>query len=84
MWWLAIPMSPSSSGTLRSRFPSTPSSPLTDKKITAYLLAGKYGEFARQQELKRQARLTLKKKKKPTTIRVYKNSLALTDISHLL
>lgn len=73
-----------SSGTLRSRFPSAPSSPLTDKKIAAYALTGRYGpvfQKAIERELKAKEK---KKKKKPSQIKLHKNSLALTDISHLL
>lgn len=71
------------SGTLKSRPFSAPSTPLTDKKITAYILAGKYGEAMRQKELAKQKAKT-KKPRKAKPISPHKNSMALTNLSHLL
>ena len=74
-----------SSGTLRSRFPSAPSSPLTDKKILSYALAGKYTvRLQKLAELEARETEKRKKRKKPTELKLHKNSLALRDISHLL
>lgn len=72
------------SGHLKSRPFSPPATPLTDKKITAYILAGKYGEAMRLKELARQKKKVKSKKKKPTTIKLHPNSMALTNLSHLL
>lgn len=74
----------STSGHLKSRPFSPPATPLTDKKITAYILAGKYGEPMRLKELARQKKKVKSKKKKPTTIKLHPNSMALTNLSHLL
>lgn len=72
-----------SSGTLRSRFPSAPSSPLTNSKIKAYILAGRYGPVMQAKEAAKEKTKT-KKPKPPSTLRLHKNSLALRDLNHLL
>mgnify|MGYP006317315017 FL=1 len=72
------------SGLLKSRPFSPPATELTDKKITAYILAGKYGEPMRLKELARQKKKVKSKKKKPTPIKPHPNSMAITNLSHLL
>lgn len=68
-----------SSGTLRSRL-ICPSSPLTDRKIRAYILAGRYGEDLRKKELSK-----LKKKKKPSRpLSLHSNSAAVKHIESFL
>lgn len=82
MWWLdKFPMT--TSGSLKSRPFSPPSTPLTDKKITAYILAGKYGEAMRLKELAKQKKKA-KKPRKAAPLKLHKNSMALTNLSHLL
>jgi hypothetical protein len=71
------------SGLLKSRPFYPPATPLTDKKITAYLLAGKYGEAMRLKELSRQKKLD-KKPRKSGPLKLHKNSMSLTNLSHLL
>ena len=71
-----------SSGTRRSRC-IIPSSPLTDKKIDAYILQGRYGIFA-QQQLKAKLSKKKPKKRKPAPIRLHKNSLAQISLNSIL